>query len=407
MAENKSHPEVLIRRLTVSQFRSYESLELETGARTVVLTGANGAGKTNLLEAISLLAPGRGLRSARLGEMSRRTGPAGGGYQAKGWAVALEVETPEGLRRLGTGLETVSPGAPGQRGGEGSMRERRLVKIDGVTQRGQVALGEVLRLVWLTPQMDGIFIDSAGERRRFLDRLVTGYDPDHSSRVHAYDYAMRERSRLLREGIEDDAWLSSLEDAMARHGIALAVARRTLVDRLARAASSGIGPFPAAGIDIACRIDNWLRETPALSVEDRFKAALADSRTQDCDNGSINFGPHRADLEVTHREKAMPARLASTGEQKALLTSIILAHARLLTLEQGAAPILLLDEVVAHLDARRRSALFREVIALGSQAWMTGTDAAVFGELGDTAEYFSLQDNRLLSRPGRPLGNAV
>ncbi len=398
----RSKPSIQIKRLSVTRFRSYRELELELDASLVVLTGANGAGKTNLLEAISMMAPGRGLRSARLSEMTHRAGPATReSYDAAGWAVALDLETPEGPRQLGTGLDRQAGN------GASATRERRLVKVDGQLQRGQAPLSRVLRLIWLTPQMDGLFLESAAERRRFLDRLVVAYDPEHSGRVHAYDYAVRERQRLFREGIDDPAWHSSLEDAMARHGVALAVARRVLVGRLAQAAASGAGPFPSAGLEISCAIDAWLNEGPALAAEDRLKSSLAARRAEDRESGTTGLGPHRADLEVTHRGKGMPARLCSTGEQKALLTSIILAHTRLLTLEQGVPPILLLDEVVAHLDAERRSALFTEIQALGVQAWMTGTDRAVFEELGGEASFFALKDSQFMTLPRESVGNAV
>jgi len=384
MTVGESERSVWVRRLFLSCFRSYLTFDLSLDRRPVVLTGPNGAGKTNLLEAISLLAPGQGLRGARLSELLHRGGPAAQASPASlKWAVSLELETPRGCRSLGTALDTAADG-----------RERRSTKIDGEPQRGQASLGEVFRLVWLTPQMDGLLREGPADRRRFLDRLVCAYDPAHASRGHAYDYAQRQRARLFREGIEDPAWLASLEDAMARHGVAQVAARRELVTRLTRVAA-GFGPFPSAQLDIECPIDSWLGEAPALAVEDRFKEALARARAADRESGATTLGPHRSDLLVTHRDKALPARLCSTGEQKAVLLSVIIAHARLLALELGAAPVLLLDEVIAHLDRDRRRALFEEILALGMQAWMTGTDEAVFAELGPSAQFLALNESRL------------
>ncbi len=386
---------VWVRRLFLSRFRSYHEVDLALDRRPVVLTGPNGAGKTNLLEAVSLLAPGQGLRGARLSELAHRGGPAARASVAPpSWAVSLELETPDGRRALGTGLDTAGDG-----------RERRSVKIDGQPQRGQAALGEVFRLVWLTPQMDGLLRDAPGERRRFLDRLVCAYDPAHASRGHAYEYAQRQRARLFREGIDDPAWLASLEDAMARHGVAVAAARRQLVTRLS-AAAVDFGPFPSAEIDIDCTIDDWLSEAPALAVEDRFKAALAERRAVDRESGWTSLGPHRGDLLVAHRDKALPAQLCSTGEQKALLLWLIITHARLLAAELGSAPVLLLDEVVAHLDGDRRAALYEAIAALGMQAWMTGTDEAVFAELGPAAQFLAVTESRIVERGrGGPAGH--
>ena len=378
-------PALWLRRLMVSRFRSYEDLAVDVDARPVVLTGPNGAGKTNLLEAISLLGPGRGLRAARLGELERRDGPDNSAGQASsGWAVAAEVETADGAVTLGTGTQGLVSGS----------RERRLVKVDGKPARGQAALGAVLRLVWLTPQMDGLLREAAGERRRFLDRLVAAFDPEHSGRLYAYEHALRERSRLLKAGEGDGAWYATLEDTMARYGVAIAAGRRVLTARLNQAALAS-ACFPSAILDLDCGVDRLLAGRPALTVEDGIRARLAELRAQDAENGGATVGPHRADLLVTHRAKNMPAALCSTGEQKALLIALLLAHARLLTIECGLAPVLLLDEVAAHLDGERRKALFSELLQLGAQAWMTGTDGEVFRTLGEAAQFFCLREHRL------------
>jgi DNA replication and repair protein RecF len=403
-----------VSRINLSDFRCYTGLRLDLDGRPVVLTGPNGAGKTNLLEAVSLLAPGGGLRRAKLGEMARKTpvapnasdgvdGPGGsqaGSHDAsesadgdtgpRAWAVAATLQTPDGERQIGTGLD---PAALAQ------GREKRAVRIDGTAQRGQVALGRVCAAVWLTPQMDRLFLDGPGARRRFLDRLVYGLDPDHSSRVAAYEHSLRSRAKLLKEGKADDRWLNAIEDSMVRHGIAVAVARAELLARLVRAGTMAIGPFPAARLALAGDLENWLEQYPAVEVEDRMRAALRDGRARDGQYGGAAVGPQRSDLLVWHDAKNQPADQCSTGEQKALLLSIVMANTRLQSRARGAGPLLLLDEVVAHLDAERRGHLFDEIVALGVQAWMTGTDRALFDGLDGRAQFFRVEE--AIVRPGQ------
>ena len=364
------------------------------------MCGPNGAGKTNLLEAVSLLAPGRGLRGARLSEIARRpTHRQGDEDVAVGapWAVAATIVTPEGRRDIGTGREA----APGDE----KSRERRVVKIDGAAVRGQQGLSEILSMVWLTPQMDGLLREAPGARRRFLDRLVYGFDPAHAGRVAAYEQSLRERARLLKLGRDDDAWLGALEDSMARHGIAIAAARRALVRRLAAACAEQESAFPAAGLALAGEVEAWLEEGSALMAEDRLRGRLAEGRARDREAGGAVAGPHRSDLAVRHLARGMAAEVCSTGEQKALLVSIVLAHARLLTLERGAPPLLLLDEVAAHLDAARREALYGEVCALGAQAWLTGTEAAVFAPLRGAAQFLRVENAALSAMTLMPADN--
>ena len=377
-------------RLSLSRFRCYAHVEIETDGRPVVLAGPNGAGKTNLLEAISFLAPGRGLRRARLSEVDRRgpgEAPAVAAANGTGtWAVAATVMAPDGPRELGTGREAGADGTAPE-----TSRERRLVKIDGAFARSQQMLGDILSMTWLTPPMDGLFRDGAGGRRRFLDRLVYGFDSAHAGRLAAYEQSLRERSRLLKTGGAEDGWLSALEDSLARHGVAIAAARLDLVGRLARACAVRVGAFPVAGLAVRGRVDDWLDDMPALRAEDTVRAKLAVSRRRDAESGGAGIGPHRSDLVVRHMDRDVPAADCSTGEQKALLIAIVLAHARLIALHRGAAPLLLLDEVAAHLDDVRREALYDEILALGAQAWLTGTDAAVFAALGDAAQFFSVR----------------
>jgi len=370
-----------VTRLVLTDFRNYREARLTIGTAPVVLTGPNGAGKTNLLEALSFLAPGRGLRSAKLAEIDRRA-ESGGDPGDSGWAVAAVVATRRGAVRIGTGRD---PGAS----------ERRIVRIDGEPVRSQATLGERLGVVWLTPSMDRLFLEGPGARRRFLDRLVLGLDPAHASRVAAYEQALRERSRLLRDDPGDPAWLAALEEVMAEQGIAVAAGRCDTVQRLDRACAGADGPFPRARLRLVGTIENWLDEMPALAAEARFSAALAANRQSDTSASSAALGPHRSDLAVSLADKGIAAEFASTGEQKALLIAILLAHAALQRALRGEPPLLLLDEVAAHLDASRRASLFESLARLDSQAWLTGTDNALFAPLRCYAQFLSVRDGTL------------
>lgn len=373
-----------VTRLVLTDFRCYRQARLAVDTRPVVVTGANGAGKTNLLEAISFLAPGRGLRRARLGEVDRRAAPdpvAPAAAACGAWTVAADIATARDMVQIGTGREATANGG-----------ERRIVRIDGAPARSQAALAEHVNLVWLTPQMDRLFMEGAAPRRRFLDRLVYGFDPGHASRVAAYDQALRERGKLLREGPYDAAWLGALEESMARHGVAIAAVRRDIVARLDRACAAGVAGFPVAALAAIGTVEAALGERPALAVEDDMRGALAASRRQDAESGGAASGPHRSDFAVRHASTGVAAEQCSTGEQKALLIAILLAHARLQAALRGVAPIMLLDEIAAHLDRERRRALFAELLALGAQAWLTGTDSEVFGELRGAAQFLSVCD---------------
>lgn len=371
-------PALWLARLSLSHFRNYTAATLDLDSRPVLLTGPNGAGKTNLLEAISLLAPGRGLRRAKAQELQ------GLGAEVA-WAVAARVEGAEGSHQIGTGRD---PGGS----------ERRAIRIDGRSEKSQSALGEILDVVWLTPQMDGLWREGASERRRFLDRLVFAFDPAHAGRVSGYESSLRQRSKLLQEGRADPHWLSALEEGLAERGVAIAAARRSLVTRLSRAilgeteqgkADSG---FPRCGLSLEGDLDRWLEEGSALAAEERLRAALHDSRERDAQLGGAAVGPHRSDLAARHLEKDAPAGLCSTGEQKALLIGLVLAHARLIAIERGRPPLLLLDEVAAHLDATRRETLYSEILSLGLQAWLTGTEPAVFDPLVGAAQAFAVAE---------------
>ncbi len=371
-----------VTRLTLTDFRLYAAARIVADERPVVLTGPNGAGKTNLLEAISFLAPGRGLRRAKLAEIDRRVPPARASERTPGaWALAATVATPRGAVQIGTGRDATSDSG-----------ERRLVRIDGAPAKTQAALAEHMSLVWLTPQMDRLFLEGSAPRRRFLDRLVYGFDPEHAQRVGAYEQAMRERARLLRERPADPAWLGALEERMAEHGIAIAAARRDVTARLDQACRTSRGPFPGARLGQAGEVTEWLDTMPALAAEERLRERLQAARSIDGESGATTVGPHRGDFVVRHAEKVLAAADCSTGEQKALLLAVLLAQARLQMELRGVAPVMLLDEVTAHLDAARRAALFAEIAALGVQAWLTGTDAALFAPLGEGAQFFGVAD---------------
>jgi DNA replication and repair protein RecF len=351
-------------RLTLTNFRCYDQAVVHPGPGIIVLTGDNGAGKTNLLEAISLLAPGRGLRGAAPGDVTRQGGPGGFGVAAM-----------LGDITLATGTLAAAP-------------ERRVVRINGA-QAAANTLSEWLSVIWLTPAMDRLFADGAGERRRFLDRLVLALTPAHAFVTARYDAAMRQRNRLLGEdGPRDETWLSALEAQMAEHGVALMQHRTALVETLSTSiGDQPEGPFARAGL----ALDGWTGDDAQA-----FQSALAAGRSRDAAAGRTLAGPHRCDLNVTHIAKAQPAARCSTGEQKALLLGIILAHAKLVADRHGRRPILLLDEVAAHLDPVRRAALFVRLEADGGQVWMTGTEAQLFSELGQGATRLTVVNGRIV-----------
>ncbi len=373
---SKDDARLAVTRLVLTHFRSYAHGELELDGRPVVLAGPNGAGKTNLLDAISLLSPGRGLRGAKLGEHTRK-GPAMPGEAL--WAVAATVARGEDSFDIGTGLVI------GPNGGE-----RRQVRLNGAPAQGSADLGEIIQMAWLTPAMDRLFTEGTSGRRKFLDRLVLGFDPAHARRAARYEQAMRERARLLRFGPRDPAWLDGLESEMAEAGTALSMARTVAVARLNRAlAERGhAGSFPAAHLTLDGDADRVVAEDGENAVA-TFKTRFERARLRDAESGRTGFGPHLSDLSVRHTAKRADARECSTGEQKALLISMILAQARELSRQKDApAPILLLDEIAAHLDHIRRAALFEEILNLGAQAWMTGTDLTLFEALGARAQTF-------------------
>ena len=372
-------------RLMLTDFRNYEHLRLDLEARPVVLTGENGAGKTNVLEALSFLTSGRGMRGAKLADIGRCSPD---GTEMRPWAVSADLETAIGSVRLGTGID---PSAP----------ERRSVHIDGKPAKGAAAFAAHCAAVWVTPAMDRLFTDTPGERRRFIDRLVTVLDPDHASRVAAYDQANRRRARLFRDGVSDATWFDAEEDTLARYGVAIAAARHGATARLNGVLATEDGPFPTAQLGLTGQIDEWLDTMAAVDAEEALRQSLAADRAAWTGDGEPPpaQGPNRSDLDVIMSASGRAAADCSTGEQKALLISIILAHVRLQTEQKGQPPLLLLDEVAAHLDRDRRHHLFERIVASGTQAWLTGTDVGTFAELGDWAQIFSVSNRQVTPTP--------
>ncbi|WP_411816431.1 DNA replication/repair protein RecF [Hyphococcus sp. DH-69] len=367
-----------IKRLTITDFRSYDRAEISFDGRPVAISGANGAGKTNILEAISLIGPGRGVRGARLDELPRIGG-------AGGWAVSARVDDGEDERRFGVGVAASKP-------------TRRVCRLDDSDATGPGAFAAHLRFLWLTPAQDRLFMEGAGERRRFLDRMTLAHDPEHGRRATAYEQAMRQRQRLLEEGGRDDGWLSAVEQQMASAGAEIAYARRAMTDRLKAADVTGqASVFPTADIALEGELETALDVSALASVTTEFAEKLRACRRRDMEAGRALSGPHKSDLNVVHREKGRPARLCSTGEQKALLIGLVLANARALAqCEEGAPLILLLDEIAAHLDPDRRAALFAILDELGFQAFMTGTDKSLFEAWGNRAQHFDVQSGAVL-----------
>jgi DNA replication and repair protein RecF len=373
-----------IHRLTLTHFRNYRAASLETRSDMVVLTGPNGAGKTNCIEAISFLSPGRGLRRATLDDVADNQGDGS-------WAVSAEVEGALGLATLGTGIDPPA--------GDDAATVRRC-RIDREPVSSATAFGDHLRMVWLTPAMDGLFLGAASERRRFFDRLVLAIDPQHTGRVSALERSLRSRNRLLEVRNYDDHWCDAIERETAELAVAVAAMRGQTATRLAATlrARGEASAFPSATVTLDGWMENALLAEPATSVEDRYRENLRASRARDAAAGRTLDGPHLTDLQVTYAPKNMSARDASTGEQKALLIGLVLAHASLVAEMTGIVPLLLLDEVIAHLDPDRRIALFDELARLGAQVWMTGADPAAFADVASSGEIFDVDSGRITRR---------
>jgi len=381
-------PRAWLSRVSLTAFRNYAATSLELEPGPVALCGENGAGKTNVLEAVSLLSHGRGLRGAAFADLNRHGGAAAG------WTVSGRLHVGDAETMIGTGL----------RAGAGDERPARTVRIDGApAQPG--ALADYVRMVWLTPALCSLFTGPASERRRFLERITLSLDPQHRRVAGQFERAMRQRNRLLEMG-GSPALLDGFEMQMAEAGVAIAAARRDALERLsaviARKWPEGADTaFPAARAHLDGRLETALEREAAVDVEDAYARDLAATRDRDRAAKRTTIGPHRSDLAVTHAPKEMPARLCSTGEQKALLVGLVLAHAELVRAQTGTAPVILLDEIAAHLDARRRTAMFAEIDALAAQAWMTGADRAVFAPLDGKAKFFVVDQGVITAEDGR------
>jgi DNA replication and repair protein RecF len=362
-----------VRRLELRDFRNYSQLTLRPRAGPIVLHGDNGAGKTNLLEAVSMLSPGRGLRSAKLAELDRTEGGS--------WHLRADIDCPLGSVEIETAHDRGT--------------NRRGVAADGRALRSQNALGEFVSLLWLTPAMGRLFAESASGRRRFLDRLVLVLDPDHAARVAGFERALRERSHLLRTGRRDQAWLKAIELRLAEAAVAVTAARRELVMELDAELARSQLPFPRPRLTLAGEVERWLETQPAVEVEHRLLEALAAGRDDDAASGGSSVGPNRSDLVAVDALHGEAAARCSTGRQKAYLISIVLAEARLRLRRHGNLPILLLDEVTAHLDPRRRIELLTALVDLGAQAWLTGTEARLFAPLLAASHVFHVVNGAL------------
>jgi DNA replication and repair protein RecF len=390
VADHRPAARLWVERLTLTGFRNYAALAIELKPEPVVLTGPNGSGKTNVLEAVSLLAPGQGLRQAPLPDLAQAGGDSS-------WSVSARVHTAIGPVTIGTGQAAGS--------GEGERASGRLVRIDGETKTGSGALGDYVELVGITPATDGLFTGPASERRRFLDRLIVCFDPGHRTRAGRFERAMAQRNRLLSDGVTRGGQLDGIELVMAEMGVAMAAARAEAVAALAsvieaRRERDPESPFPWSDVRLEGAIDQDLRVRAAVDVEDAYARVLRDVRERDRAAGRALDGPHRSDLAVAHGPKATAAKHSSTGEQKALLIGLLLGHAELVAARRdGLAPMLLLDEVTAHLDADRRAALFDELVRLGAQAWMTGTDHQAFASLLGRAQFWRVEQGRLVQSP--------
>jgi DNA replication and repair protein RecF len=375
----------MILKLTLTNFRNYRAATLEADARPIVLYGPNGAGKTNLIEAISFLTSGRGLRRATLEEVAFHDGDGS-------WAVAAEVEGALGLATLGTGIERALE--------DGAMVQRKC-RIDREPVASASAFADHLRVVWLVPAMDSLFVGAPSERRRFLDRLASAVDAEHASRVNALERALRSRNRLLEETRPDPHWLDAVEHETAELAVAVAGMRAETVRRLDTVlASRRDSAFPPAEIALNGWMEKLLPAHPAIEIEERYRAVLQENRARDAAAGRTLDGPHLTDLSVVYTQKGIAAGDASTGEQKALLIGLVLAHARLITEMTASTPVLLLDEVVAHLDPARRGALHAELAQLGAQVWMTGADPALFAEIKNDAAMVEVRAGCLELRSG-------
>ncbi len=376
-------PENGIVRLMLTQFRSYPFLSLQTDTRPVALTGPNGAGKTNILEAISFFSPGRGMRSARLHEASYCQLPRTSSQEPLPWSAAITYTTNDDGYHMGTGIQIMD------------SKEKRVLQVNGEPLKNQGQLTEYLNVLWLTPQMDRLFSEGSSARRRFFDRLVYGFDPQHVTRLNRYEYFMRERNNLLMQSKYDQVWLKALEQKMAAEAVAIAASRNWVLEQLQQTDTSMLGHFPSPLLSLEGVVEKLVLTHKALEAEESFAQHLHHNRALDQGAGRALEGVHRTDLKVIYRDKGMEAEYCSTGEQKALLIAIIMSTARLQAKVKHVTPILLLDEIAAHLDEARRKSLFEEITALKMQAWLTGTEAEIFTPFGTHIQHFQVEKSTI------------
>lgn len=385
ISQNTYASPVFVRELKLSTFRNYTSVQLDFDERHVVLTGENGSGKTNLMEAVSFLSPGRGLRRAKYDQVGQVSFNGA-------WTVFTQMEGAQGPVKIGTGLQETATG----------VETSRRVRINGTAIKTSDELLDHSRIVWLTPSMDGLFTGGASDRRKFIDRLVLAIDPLHGRRVGDFEKAMRSRNKLLSHDMPDPQWLDALETQMAELGTAIVAARMELIEILSSAIIANheeSSPFPDAIVGLQGNLESTYGDMPTSDLEAEYAVRLKNNRMIDRSAGRTLEGPHRSDLKVSHRPKNMAAELCSTGEQKALLVGMLLAHAKLTASMNGFPPILLLDEIAAHLDAGRRAALFDMIDALGCQSFMTGTDKSLFDAMGSRGNFFDVSNGSVTNTP--------
>lgn len=391
-----------VTRLTLTDFRNYQFLRINADLGPIVITGENGSGKTNILEAISFLTPGRGLRGARLADIKRIVPHITEDEYTPteiaplNWAVSAEVQNGDDIIEIGTAVEKTSREIEDE-DGQRSF-ERRIVKIDGNKISSQAELGKYISAIWLTPQMDRLFRGGSQPRRSFLDRLVFAFDTEHAKRTANFEHLYKQWYKLLKEGKTDPHWLASLEENMAGLGVAIAAARREQIARLNTfIANEPDDIFPSVRLELDGLVERWLDTMPAVEAEDAYARKLASQRRNVMYNDNVD-GVNRTDFKVFYRKKGMPAELCSTGEQKSLLISIILAQSKCQTLHKGFAPVLLLDEIVAHLDDLKREALLEKIRELNVQAWITSTNPDLFASLKNEAQFYEIQNNRVIQK---------
>ena len=371
-------PDIFLNKLRLSNYRNYSAASFSTDSKINIITGKNGAGKTNILEAISFLSPGRGLRSAKLADINHKSGKLP-------WAIASELMIRDYTHKIGTGINP------------DNFEGRRIVKIDGSKQKGGNILADYTKIVWLTPSMQDMIFSSSYERRKFLDRIAYNLDPEHARLTAIYEGAMRERMKLLKDGINDDIWLRTLEARMAETGISIAANRNETVLRLVEEIEGTDTSFPKARLTIKGEVEEKLQKQAAIDIEDHFKSQLKSYRMQDRDNSRSNFGVHKSDLEIYHKSKNMHGKFCSTGEQKALLIGLTLAQSKMIERLSGIAPILLLDEITTHLDDTRKNEALELVAAGNNQCFLTGTEESLFAALLTKANCYKVSSNKITS----------